>query len=371
MAFLHWQAVFGIHSAFQWEMTIAMERMISYLPIALAAILSTHSVSADRGTIRADGFFVVLGATIDAALIRVVPSGAAAYSLPMGTSRFVLELPLDDTYLVSFERPGCPTKEIHLDTSVPADRMNQEFTFRFKVTLESMDEDRMFTYDGPVGSVRYMQEFNDFGYETQYLVKVNKDLKERMKRYRINGLDPKVIVAPTAALVNDGPRGAVAPTNYDPEAIAVNKEVAPIVREVPRMVHRLGTSDDLSKETAVDRASLERGALLPISIIDVLKELPLEPAILNIPKVGTVKPKKEVSDKRTTSRTVEVVGPSIHREEELTVEPRRICTVVRLIHEDGRVDELRKVIHSYGATFFFHNGQSITSDRYLDLSAQR
>ena len=269
-------------------MTITMERILSYLPIALAALLYSQNVSADRGTVRADGLFIVQGAALDRAVVRVMPSNAKAYSLPMGTERFVLELPVNDTYLISFERPGCPTKEVYFDTSVPVERHMEDFEFRFKVTLEHMENERMFTYDGPVGFVRYMHGLKDFGYETKYVMKVNEGLKERMEEYKESGVDPKVIMVPKVALVVDRKRDGSTTETRPMNAMATTGDIAPITRE-----------------------------------------------------------------------------------EELIVEPRTVSKVVRLTHANGQVEEFRKVMHSYGDTFFFHNGQSITSDRYKDLSAQR
>ncbi len=350
-------------------MTITMERILSYLPLALAALLYSQNVSADRGTVRADGLFIVQGAALDRAIVRVMPSGAKAYSLPMGTERFVLDLPVNDTYLISFERLGCPTKEVYFDTSVPVERHTEDFEFRFKVTLEHMEKERMFTYDGPVGFVRYMHGLKDFGYETQYVMKVNQDLKERMEEYKESGVDPKVIMVPKVALVVDRKRDGSTTETRPMNAMATTGDVAPIVSEVPRMVHRLRTSDATVKEPEVEQMKVDRGDFLPIVISAAIKELPLEPAILDVPTLTT--PKKAVADTLAKEPVSDITPSLIQREEELIVEPRTVSKVVRLTHANGQVEEFRKVMHSYGDTFFFHNGQSITSDRYKDLSAQR
>lgn len=350
-------------------MTITMERTLSYLTIALAALLFSSNVSAERGTVRADGLFIVQGAALDRAIVRVIPSGAKAYSLPMGTERFVLDLPVNDTYLVSFERPGCPTKEIYFDTTVPVERHTEDFEFRFKVTLEHMQKERMFTYDGPVGFVRYMHELKDFGYETQYVMKMNKDLKQRLEEYQQSGVDPKVINVPRVARVVDRKRdGTVTETRLAEEMVA-SGDIAPIVREVPRMVHRLRSSDAAITKPEVEQMKVTRGDFLPIVISAAIKELPLEPAILDVPTLET--PKAEVPDTLISAPVLGVAPSSSIREEELIVEPRWVCKVVRITDANGRVQEFRKVTHSYGDTFFFLNGQSITSDRYSFLSAQR
>ncbi len=266
-------------------MTITMERILSYVPIALAALLFSPNVIAERGTVRADGLFIVQGAGLDRAIVRVIPSNANAYSLPMGTERFVLDLPVNDTYLVSFERPGCPTKEIYFDTSVPVERHTEDFEFRFKVTLEHMEEQRLFSYDGPVGFVRYMHGLKDFGYETKYVMKVNKDLKDRMEEYKESGVDPKVIMVPMVARVVDRKRDGSTTETRPKNAMASVGDIAPIVREVPRMVHRLRTADEAISEPEVEKREVTRGDLLPSVISATIKELPLEPAILDVPNL--------------------------------------------------------------------------------------
>lgn len=351
-------------------MTLTMERNLSYLSIALAALLISPNTSAERGTLHADGLFIVQGAALDRAIVHVVPSGAKAYSLPMGTARFVLDLPVNDTYLVSFERPGCPTKEIYFDTSVPVERHTEDFTFRFKVTLEHLTKERMFTYEGPVGFVRYMHELNDFGYETQYVMKMNRDLKERMEEYKGSGVDPKVIDVPRSARVVDRKRDGTVTETRPAEELITTGDVAPIVREVPRMIHRLRSSNASSPAPEVEQVRVTEVELLPAEISAPITELPLEPVALVAPIPETPEA-VVIPEALTVAPVLDADAASIVREEELIVEPRWICKVVRIIDANGRTQEFRKVTHSYGATFFFLNGQSITSERFNFLSAQR
>lgn len=364
--------VIGIPSAYVQEMTIAMRQILSYLPLATAALLSVQSYSADRGTLHADGVFAVRGAALAQAKVHVVPFGAAAYTLPMGTDRFVLDLPIDDTYLLSFERPGCPTKEVHFDTRVPVERINEDFTFRFKVTLEHMDEDKMFTYAGPVGFVRYMHELNDFGYETEYIVKVDEDLKERMKEYKVTGVDPKVIMPPTAALVITRPNKSSNAGTVTVAEPAFDEEVAPIVREVPRLVHLLGTSSDEQTIVAAEVLPLEREEIATVEartiVVKAQEDEEPDPELLVMADLSLME--LEVEEPTLNLASERTSMSKVIRDEELIVEPRMVRTIVRFIKEDGRVDEVLKVAHSYGATFYFDNGQSITEREYNSLLAR-
>lgn len=51
------------------------------------------------------------------------------------------------------------------------------------------------------------------------------------------------------------------------------------------------------------------------------------------------------------------------RHEELVVEPNKVMTVVRLEHEQGAT-EYRRVVHKWGAVFYFKNGESCTQQVY-------
>jgi hypothetical protein len=353
------------------------------LPILLGtACLAPPALYGSRGVLNADGILLVKGADASTAMITVVPENAAAYSLAAGTKRFVLNLPVNDTYLVSFMREGCPTKEVYFDTRVPVERTADAFSFPFQVTLEHMRADRMFAYDGPVGFVRYQHPVLDFGYETQYVVKVNQELHDRMREMESTGTDPKIIQAPTAAMVVDIPRGGGEPivkmaapsleatTASSPEnttasgpesttAPAPEGTTAPKVSEVPKLVHTLA------------------GPMHPVAMAQAEANIPgpdhaEQPSIAMAPAVSDA-----TAPQPERSARIDAVAPAIaghplgrDRQEEVLVDERMVIRIVRFIRPDGTVtDELRKVSHSYGAVFYFHNMQSITERAFLELTA--
>jgi hypothetical protein len=67
---------------------------------------------------------------------------------------------------------------------------------------------------------------------------------------------------------------------------------------------------------------------------------------------------KEEERKETTPEP-----PELLREEELLVEPSRVTTRIRLTRGE-RADEYRKVIHKWGDTYFFKNGDICTREVY-------
>ena len=366
------------------------------LPIFLGALgMAPSALHASRGMLNADGILVVKGADISTARITIVPENAAAYGLEVGTKRFTLRLPVNDTYLVSFVREGCPTKEVYFDTRVPVEFTARDFDFPFQVTLEHLSPERMFTYEGPVGFVRYQHPITDFGYDTQYIVKVDDELRERMKEMEATGTDPKVMSA-MSAMVVDVSRDGSERVEYAATPTVEEGDTAPMVSEVPKMVHVVsapGVSEPAmvyateeepmvsQPEPLVEEAPVVVEAVVsaPALAAPVASAPPAPKAAPSIPRtravpVATAKPMVQpaptIEVRTEVSASMQAARMIKHREEEVLVDQRMVTRVVRFVRADGVVtDELRKVTHAYGAVFYFHNAQSITERAFRELTA--
>lgn len=351
--------------------TALLRTTLLYFPILFA--LNAHAA---RGTLLADGILRVKGADLSTATITVVPNGAPAYMRSIQTREFDLSLPLNDTYLISFSREGCPVKEVYFDTSVPVDHHAALFSFPFQVTLDHVGPERMFAYAGPVGFVRYMHELKDFGYETQYVVKVNDELHERMREMQATGMDPKRIAAPTAAVVLTLPRGGRSTPAFLNDMHGGT--LAPTVSHVPALVHVLGERAEASPTVArtvpvIDPEVLSAdvaGALDEVErpIYDTAQTSLGTPLLVPVPILRT-------ASVRLDAR-IEEEAPVVHLsddatavlaarwEEETIMEPRRVTHVLRELRSNGTVNEFRKVQHAYGAVFYFHNTTSISEHTF-------
>ncbi len=354
-------------------------RHMNAIPLFLAAmVLTSTSANAARGVLKANCILKVKGADLATSSVMVVPDGAPAFSLPAGTRKFTLDLPLNDIYLVSFEREGCPTKQVYFDARVPVELHTTEFTFPFQVTLEHLTADRLFHYDGPVGFVRYQHALRDFGYETQYVVKVNDELRERLEQLRTKGIDPKKFLAPAAAIAIDLPRGAIGVPG-EPEITGVQ---APNVREVPRLVHVVERS---AAEVRVVRGSISEIAPRVVAVQHMpLQPIPRSVEVITLARADrtpsreergisgltTMGSRNDASSVRSES-TVTSFGASGSRKraDEFLQEERRTIHVVRFIAPNGAVEELRKVAHAYGGVFYFDNSRSITEREFEELTA--
>lgn len=370
-------------------------KYVTHFLVSGALSLGLSPVHAERGVLNADGILIVKGADVSSARITIVPENAPAYTLVAGTKRFVLRLPIDDTYLVSFVREGCPTKEMYFDTRVPVEFNAKQFDFPFQVTLEHVDADRLFSYEGPVGFVRYQHPITDFGYETHYVVKVEEEMHERMRQMGSTGTDLKVIQAPAVAMVVDvsrdgSERTVKAATTMEEEEDGV---LASTVSEVPRLVHTLaGPKAPEVEVVAVHEEPMETKTALvaePVASVPaaeppvvILKEEPVATAVITseVPvqrpmaiAVPVAKEEPRTDNASPALPTTDVVnGIERHREEEVVVEKRMVIRVVRFIGQNGAVvDEVRKVTHAFGGVYYFHNAQSITERAFLELTAQK
>ena len=356
-----------------------------YLNLALALTLSSicsNSFGA-RGVLKTDGIFKVKGADLSVAHITVVPQGAQAFSLPLGTRNFALELPLNDLYLVNFEREGCPTKQVYFDTRVPVEYHASMFTFPFMVTLDYVYPKPVFTYEGPVGFVRYHHELHDFGYETEYVVKVEEEFRARMEQMTMTGSDPKIFLAPAAALVVNLPRGELnRPSRSDAEGT-----LAPNVREVPRLVHVVDQhlpETHPTREMIIllsPRASstgytparpvLKSVAVAPLAYAPSDRDLPAIPVKVertpaSLPRASLAQVPDHAAPAGAPS--VAIIGTRT-RKEEVFQEGRRVIIVVRYTATNGTVDELRQVTHAFGGVFYFDNSRSITERDFEALTS--
>lgn len=355
-------------------------------PLFIALSLVATIGSAARGMLRADGILRVKGADLSTASITVVPEGASSYSLPIGTKDFALYLPLDDVYLVSVAREGCPTKEIYIDTRIPVEMHATNFLFPFMVTLEHLTADRMFAYAGPVGFVRYLHQLKDFGYETVYIAQVEEDLRYRMDAVRGTGVDPKVLLPVFSALVVDRPRGAYSTPSEQPTERSTGT-LAPIVSEVPAMVHVV-TAVVLVQVVARPDIAAPGSAVIGVIASDPTRVLVAPVATsVDLRRSGDVPPQPVIRDAAPMDGAIArlagteaacvpaqatAVGPGRPpmRTEEMILEPRRITRIVRFGTPSGHANEFRKVTHSYGAVYYFHGTDSITERAFEEATAQ-
>ena len=316
----------------------------SFLAMVLAANARPTSLE-----LRVDGMLRMKGSTLHGARAVIVSDDAATMVLREGLAHFAHPFQLQTRYLISFEREGCVTKQILFDTHVPTGYLGfAPFYFPFEVTLAPPPSGIMFEYAGPVGFVRFMVELEDFGYDTDYRIKSDPPLQERLREFRISETGSS-IVADRSAGSTPGPNleePASSPDLRDDDVLA------PMLSRVPPLVHLVLRPGEIKS--------------IPVPVRDkVTPNLVTVPAPIEAAPVAKPRPRPLAMEPRVPAlvQPAGIEEAADMREEELLVEPRSVTTIVR-IRRSGQLSEFRRVAHQYGAVFFFKNGQSCTELQY-------
>ena len=286
-----------------------------------------------------DGIVQVKDMPMEGTRLVALAEDGSSRVVTTGLARFTMALDLSTTYLLSFEREGCVSKSILFDTHVPDGfKGTAPFDFPFKVTLSKRPGNDPYQYAGPVGFVHFSETIGDFGYDTDYSVKLDAPVFERMAEFQ-SAEKAALNAGPSAALTaNAGPASVVVPIDNDREGMQPLDELAPTLSRVPPGVHLTERTPRDLVHRKVTRPSLltfpERSVAIPLPapMVVVAEMAPVEAA--------------------ATMFT-----------EETIVEKLRVTTITRIQHGCSTT-ELRRVAHSYGAVFYFKDGVSCSDWTY-------
>ncbi len=316
----------------------------------LAPVLAVSAVTTSL-ELQVDGMLRIKGGSLEGAQAIIVSDDAEGMMIEGGLAHFVRALQLQTRYLFSFEREGCVTKQILFDTNVPMGYLSDApFNFPFEVTLERPPTGTTFEYAGPVGFVRFMPELADFGYDTDYSIKRDPMLFERMREFRDK--DASLVAAPVRGIIIGSPLAEVSPS-HDPSDD--DSATTPTPSAVPPLVHP--TDEEAMMPVPVREE-------IPMRIVDK----PVRVAVMAVAKSASAVVRIKAMPPAPTQRALSTVSGD-SREEQLIVEPRSVTTIVRITHA-GSIVELRRVAHLYGAVFYFQGGQSCTERQYAVGVAQ-
>lgn len=146
-----------------------MSRNINILLRILAAVTlaaAVYSATASSGTLLLDAKLDVEQGDLSGATVTVCKDRAPVQEITKGLRRFILELELGHTYLLSFAKPGCVTKELLLVANTPDDLAGSDFGFYFQLTLYAGTGAQ--AYDAPVAVIHYDPEERAFTFDRTY-----------------------------------------------------------------------------------------------------------------------------------------------------------------------------------------------------------
>lgn len=320
--------------------------------------------ASDRGTLALDGILSIRSSEHRSARVIVLPTGGVPYALEEVAGRFDLTLPLDGTYLLSFERDGLVTKQVYFDTTVPLERRSERMVFPFKVTLNPEGKDGIYAYAGPVGVVYYEASKSDFVHVTDYTLREGAPMAKRitqlMERMAVRGSDGlpvdraevryRAVVPGMAATVEQ--RGDAAEGTAS--ASATKTEVAPpapVAMDAPREVLPTAPSAKTSIAAPVERTEVWAGKRL------VPRPYPAAQAQR---AAGTV---RHIRMDALPGPPEPVQPPPL---EELIVERNRVIRIVRVPEVTGHYTEYRRVADRFGNTVHFRDGTPIPEQLFRE-----
>lgn len=426
-----------IHRTFARMVRIAVVSTATCMGVAAAAQSGSFTIS---GRVKVDG------GTMDGVKVVVMKNGAKDRVLTSNLARFTLDLDLNASYILSFEKDGFVTKKLSFDTHAPAEAIANGFTpFEFAVSIfKQYDDVSTVVFNQPVGMIRYEPSVDDFDYDTDYtksiqtqlqetLAKVEEKQKEEARnagevekaRAKAEAEAQKAAAAKAAEEERLKKEQAAAAAKAEAErkkqeaeaqkaaaakaaederskkeqAAAAAKVEAEKKKQAEELARR--NADEQRRKELAEKAEKDRLAAEERKAAQARKEEERPkppPAVKNVepPRPEPVPPPpakrstsmasvREGEDQRRTTSPVEgqedraaqasdvqasggraggaEAENEVLRNEELIVETNQVITVIRL-ETDAQKNEYRKVVHKYGAVFYFKNGGAISQVQY-------
>lgn len=383
---------------------------IRFLLLAVVVLVTTVAQAQGEGRFTVNGRLKIDGGDLSAARVVVYRNGAKEKTLTTNLNRFSLELALNSNYVLSFEKDGFVAKKLQFDTRLPNGVPARNYApFEFAVSLfKQYDDVNIVVFNQPVGMIRYETATDDFDYDTDYTKSIQSQLQKTLAE-----VEQKQKEEAKAAAAEAKQQAADAKEQAKIEAEAKREEEAKAKAEQARIAE--ATRSEQARKDAEAKAEQERAAAslreqeqrkaaeaktaatpaLPLSKPEptATKPAPAPPVIAKREAPATrpatntslAVPRTDQDQRRTNSATLveepsritmarplagsddpqypERIVEAPVRMEELTVEPNKVMTVIRL--EQGQViTEYRKVIHKWGDTFYFKNGETCSRQIY-------
>lgn len=331
-----------------------------------AAGMPTAEAMTTRGKLMADCIIQLIGTKEGRTRLTVMPGSTAAYILTPSTSHLVLDLPVDETYLLTFEHPGCVTKQLYVDATVPIELRGNDFDFPLKVVLER--HSIPFTYAGPVGFIFYEHRITDFSYSTDHSISVSEQFAARMSVMKAGGNDPRAARSGYTASTTDPRLGTTEAPTMTPEW----GTLAPTVATVAPKVHRLAMNASVAHRPESPPPPPVPLELRPPPVVrasTAAPNVPVKAVVTALPAASTATAVKKGDDSHHASMDPLPVrapesSPSPAFTYDVVVEPQRITTIIRIHHITQHSTEFRRVVHRFGGVYYFQDGRSISAHSY-------
>jgi len=390
--------------------TASIIASIRSLLVATVVLFSAVAQAQGDGRFTVNGRLKIDGGDLSAARVVVYRDGVREKTLTTNLNRFSLDLALNSSYVLSFEKDGFVAKKLQFDTRLPNGVPARNYApFEFAVSLfKQYDDVNIVVFNQPVGMIRYESATDDFDYDTDYTKSIQSQLQKTLAE-----VEQKQKEEAKAAAVVAKQQAADAKAQAKAEAEARRTEEAKAREEQARTAE--AARAEQARKDAEAKAEQERIAAAqreqeqrkaaeakvaatpappaprtepaapkpaPPPAMVVKREAPAPRPVAN---TSLAAPHIDQDQRRTNTATLveepsrmtkarsvagadspqypERIAEAPLRKEELIVEPNKVMTVIRL--ELGQVTtEYRKVIHKWGDTYYFKNGDACSRQIY-------
>ncbi len=322
-----------------------------------------------QGKFVINGRLKVEGGGLDGCRMVVYKNGEKHRTITSDLQRFSLELELNESFILSFEKPGFVTKKLSFNTRVPATADPTGFRpFEFVVALfKQYDGLNTVVFNQPVGMIRYDAALGDLDYDTDYTKSIQSALQAAQQEVE-------------AKQKEEAGREAEAAKQREREAKEKAKEEARAAKE----------AKEREKKEPVAAVAPPKPPPAPATPPPPPAEQPkAEPRMAPPPKparTATIPAPRELTEPRKGSAPRMMEEPSrvqpalahsmeeprpkfeptpapVIRHQDVIVRPNEVITVIKL-EEGERVTEYRRVARKYSGIYFFKNGVSCTQLTY-------
>jgi len=382
---------------------------IPRLLLALITLVLLPAVILGQTKFTVNGRVKIEGGDIEGSRVVVYKNGAKERTITVGLNKFSLDLEINQSYIMSFEKDGFVAKKISFNTKAPAEAVPNGFTpFDFAVSLfKQYDDINLVVFNQPVGIIHYDSKLGDFDYDTDYTKSIQSQLEEvlqkvdeKQKQEEVAAKEEQALAVETAKAVAKAEVQAKKDAEVQAKAAEKQKEEARKLEDT-RLAEERKTAQKLELEQKEKEAAkpqiAEKPAEKPVEKpkADPKPELvaPPPPVVAKAkipmpkPQINTLasKPnagedsrrsvpmgmaeetspiamaKVNVKEEERVEESIE--QPELLRNEELIVGSNRVTTVLKVTVGD-HVDEYRKVVHKWGGQYCFKNGITCSQLQY-------
>ncbi len=368
-----------------------------------------------QGKFTVNGRLKVEGGELNGARAVVYKDGVKERTITANLSKFTLDLELNASYVISFEREGYVAKKIAFNTQVPSDAVANGFTpFDFAVALfKQYDDINIVVFNQPVGMIRYESSVGDFDYDTDYTKSIQSQLQEVVEQVEKKQKLEQEQAATQAKQQQEATKqqqraeeeaskqaaaqqAAEAKAKVEADRLADEQKAAQAKAdaEAQRKAQadaRAAEQQQIAARKEVERRKLAEAASAvkkpePVAPPPVKERKPAPPPPPVPVRTSLASKTNSGADARRSATPVImeeaspvaraipieqseerpeefVEEPVTNRTEDLVVDSGKVVSIVKL-EIGGKITEYRRVYHKWGGVFYFKNGATCTQQAY-------